>query len=195
MAYGKNRDQLLLKEPTIEIGTWATPQLVINGATDPIVTGGWTSGGVIGYIGRGTFNSMVTREYATFEAGTPAEVVRMDLIRKPQRWEFAIAQLNIDLWGLVFGWQTATGTYPIAFHGFDEPTQTFNGFLATTSRVDGTVYQEALWYAKCVSEDVSKTFSGDAHVTVTAAFNAFCHPNFYTTPADQRCYGAEWTRP
>lgn len=187
MAYGKSKDQFLLKEGIIEIGVWTNPDLIVPGV-DP--TSSFATAGDLGYFQQGTVNPEVNRTFAEFLAGTPAKKIRKDLIQKEFMLTLTMAQYNTDMLALAQGLDVDTGTYPIAWIGTDEPTQKFNGYLLSTELVDGTPFYIAMWSGKVTSEAVGPVLPGTAHSTYEFKIEAFEHDNFVTTPNDPHNLGA-----
>lgn len=189
MAYGKSKDEFLIKEGIIEVGVFATPELVISGASDPLVQAGWTATGDLGYFKQGSLNIGLNDTFAEFLAGTPGKKIRKDLIMRAYSITVQSAQFNKDLFALLMNMDTLSGTYPVGFIGNDAPVKPRVGILITTERVDGTPLYFAQWSAEVTTEDKSIVLSGTEHAAPSATFEAFEHDNFILSPNDKRNYG------
>jgi hypothetical protein len=191
MPYGRSKDQFLLKEGTVQIGTWSDPHSITT-AADP--SSSFTASGDLGYFQQGTVNGSIARQYAEFMSGTPGVKVRKDLIRKDFMVSMQNAQVNTDLLALAQGLEVETGgTYDLAWIGPDEPTQNRNGYLWSTELVDGTPLYIAMWAGQVTSEEVGFAPSGTEHVTYELKVESFEGPTFTGNDAnDQRSYGLIW---
>lgn len=199
MSYGFNSNKFLIKEGTIQVGTWTTPHLIGTNNTDPLQ---YFSGNVLGYFKQGTLKPMLNRNFAEFLANTPGILVRKDLIRKQFHFDLELAQFNADTLALAMGTYQIAGysittptikTVDLNFFGSDQPVQNPLGYLITTATVDGKAFYMAGWSMVNTSEDVSPTLSGTAHATIKCKFEAFPSLDFAGLPTEnQQHYGLYW---
>lgn len=187
MAYGKNNQELLLKEGVFYVGTWSSPHL-ITPAVDPELS--FDGPEDLGWFQQGTLDPQINREYAEFLGGTPGQLVRKDLIRKSFFIMAQFAQYNADLMELVMGLLVELGVFDIAWIGPDEPTQSEQGYMIKTALVNGDPFMINLWSGRQTGEAIGPKLPGTAHSTYDQKAEAFPHSDFLgTANADQRSYG------
>ena len=166
MAYGLDSDQFLLKEGTLQVGTFAAYD-----ANDPASQ---FSGDTIAYIKQGTININIPREYAEFLNNTPGGIVRKDLIRKQMTLDFESGQWNSDLFQLLIGTSNSTsGNNSTDWFGPDETTQSTHGFLLTTELTNGNTVYIGILSGKITTEDFAITLSGTEHATMKGMVESF----------------------
>lgn len=196
MAFGLNSNPFLLKEGIFEPGSIVTPNLIGTNNTDPDQY--FTSQGAI-YFRQGSMNLNITREYAEFLAGTPAIIIRKDLIRKQLFLELMLGQHEGETYERFKTLNTQLGysiTTPVSktvdlMHiGSDEPVLPNLAYRITSARTDGSLFRIYLYNAKDTAEDISIAPSGTEHVDVQVRLEAFPHSSFGTTATDaQKHYG------
>jgi hypothetical protein len=198
MSFGQNTNHFAIKEGTIKIGTWTTPNLIGDGSVgDP---GSLFTGVYLGNFQQGTINIALNREFAEALSNTPAIILRKDLTRKMFYLECSIYEQNVDIWELCYGLfvqkdYSAAGWYgDIGKIGSDEPVQPYYGYLIESQLVNGNAFNVGIFKGKVVTEDVSQTRSGTEHIVIPVRVDAFPDDdNFELTGVDaQKHYGVIW---
>jgi hypothetical protein len=194
MAYGTDTTQFLIKSGTVKIGTWTNPETI---GTDNIDPKSKFSGDLIGNIKRGTLVLGYPNEFVEALGGTPAKLLRKDLIRGQFTFTGEIFEWNSDTLGTLFNRRTQAGysitigtkTFDISHIGSDQPTRTTHGILLETQDVNGREVQIGMYSGIVTPEDQSITLSGDDYATIMTEIEATPHPNFTTFAQDQDNYG------
>lgn len=196
---GYDRDELLLREGTLEIGEWTSPE-DIDGDTDPLTF--WESTAFMGFYKRGTFKTNLTVEFARFESDTMAQLVRVDPIRKSFFFEMMVAQNNEGLWNLAQGLLVVEGAVTnFGFVGSSEPQRLAFGYLRSTELVNGRPFYNAIWNGMSTGEDESLAPSGDEHNSYAFKAEAIIGDAFLPQPDQppdaaallaQKNYGGIW---
>lgn len=182
MAYGRNRNELLIKEGTLNVGDVSNPQNISPGS-NPSTSFTLEN---VGWFQQGTCDPQINREYAEFLGGTPAILVRKDLIRKSFIINAQLAQFNADLFALVQGLDVETGTYDLGWIGPDEVVQSEYAYSIETFLVDGTPFTLYMFSGRQTGEAVGPKLPGNAHSTYDFKAEAFPHEGFTD---DTRSYG------
>jgi len=186
MAY--NSTEFILKEGTIQYGTWTDPHL-LTPASDP--TASFSATDTVGYIRMGTQVYNIADERVEYLTNTPHEIVRRDLLRRNYFWNFVVNQFNKENMALFKNMEVQTGAWTIAWIGPDIPVATRYGWLVTGYRVDGTAIYWAIWSGEVSTEDNNVAPSGTDYVDINVMIQAFAHSSFGITAQDnRRKYGA-----
>jgi hypothetical protein len=185
MAY--NREEFILKEGTLEYGTWTDPS-ALTPASNP--ASAFTATDNVGYVRMGSIIVNIADERVEYLSNTPHEIVRRDLLRRNYFWTFTNNQFNATSIALLKNMDVDTGTYNLAWVGPDIPTPTQYGWLFTGERVDGTAFYAAIWSGEVSTDDNNLTFTGTDYVDINVMIQAFPDSNFSDTAADrQQKYG------
>ena len=183
-------NELILKEPTIQYGSWASPASIVPG-TDPSAS--FTATDDCGYIRMGTIRTGISREQVEYLSGTPHEIVAKDLLRKNVVLEFTINQFNPTYLAIFQRALTESGSYNLVHYGLDEPTETRYGYLMSGELRDGTLVYWGIYEGGIASEEVGPEFPGTDYVDLPVQVQAFRHTDFSNTSTNnQKCYGLYW---
>lgn len=181
-----NRNEFILKEATIQYGTWANPHAIVPG-TNP--SSSFTATGNFGYIRMGTVKVGLNDTFAEYKAGTPHKMIRKDLLERIYTLEFTANQFNPTNYQIFYNLDVDSGTYNLGWIGSDAPVKTRYGFLLTGTKVDGTSVYIAVWAGEVTTEDKSLTFSGTDYVDIPVKIQAFEGDTFAANPNDEHNYG------
>jgi hypothetical protein len=187
MAYSK--DELLLKEMTVEYGTWANLD-TLTASTDPDTL--FTSLGNFGYLRMGSLGITLEDTFAEYKSGTPHKSVRMDLIERMFGLTFTVNQFNHTNLQIILNTQVSAGAYNIIHIGSDAPVKTRYGYRLGGTLVDGSFIRCGVWAAEVITASKTLAMSGTDYVDEPVEVRAFEHEDFITTPDDQKNYGAIW---
>ena len=200
MPFGNSKDQQLLKEFTIKVGTIAAPETIGTDNTDPRTK---FTGDLIGYIETQTQNYQFPREYTELLNGTPQQLIRKDMIRKQFFIEANLTQWNIDLLELVFGFTTQPAyaitipdvqTHDLAHIGPEEGGACAGGvffaYMAESEFVNCDPTYIIMYEGIQTSESLALTFGG-GYVTYPMKVEATPAP---TVTDAEKSYGVFGTR-
>lgn len=200
MAFGLDSGPFWLKEGFLYVGDWDTPELIGTDSTRPEEH---FTGDQIGYIKQGTTTINMARTYAEFKAGTPAEMVRKDLVEKTFGIQFELGQFGKELFQLLKGTDSqldyavtipSTETWHIHHIGPDEEVQTPRGYLLKAKLTNDQLIQVAIYYGRVLSEDNNIVLAGTDYAVQAGMVTAFRHPNFVGEGTELRCYGGVFHR-
>jgi hypothetical protein len=195
MAYGVNKNFLLLRSGTVGIGTVANPEDIGSDATRPR---DHFTVDTIGSIKAGTQIVNMNMEWVEFLKQTPRQLFRKDLIRAMYSIEGEIGELSADVLATVMNRYVQAAyavtipvaeTWDIAHVGPDIPPLTEHAILIQTTDVSGENVDIAQYSAIFTPEDLQMNMGGDDYVVTKLKSEATPHANFTTLAEDQRSYG------
>jgi hypothetical protein len=193
MSYGQNKEEMLLKEPVIWVGSVTAPDTIAT-ILDPLSLFTVVP---LGYSMQGSLTINMNRTYAIAKSGTPQFILRQDLVEKTVGLTTSLFQFNQDLLQLALGLRSVTNGLKKFNHiGFDEPIPPQQCYLLKGKRVDGSLMYIAFWSAQVTTEDLSIAFSGTEHATIPFTLTAFPDFTNFTLNEgndDQDCLGTWWT--
>ncbi len=184
MAFGKDKNRFLLKEGTIKVGAWTNPQDIGTNNTDPR---SFFSGDDIGYFQQGSVSVGINDTYAEFKAGTPAVMIRKDLVERQFTITLALGQFNADAVELFkntlsqkdYSVTTPTAqTWQLHFMGSDTRVVPEVGVLMETEMTNGNVFIIGMWKARFLADDNSIALAGTDYAVQNATMTAFPDANF-----------------
>lgn len=183
-VYGRDQGQALIQEGTLYIGSYPNPETIGNGIVgNP--SSAFVADGDAGFFKQGSFKKTIQRTLVEMLSGTPAQLVRKDIIRKDDIWEVDFYQQNIDLWALLFqdyvlkGYNAGGWIGDIAFEGTQEDNcnKPLIGLLLVTQLQN---CKEVLFgqYNANISTETVDTVLGTQYTVTHGKFQARPHPNF-----------------
>jgi len=199
MAFGRDQNQLMIKEGALYRCTIANPELLGNGVIgDPLSL--VTNIEDIGYLKRQTLKTTISRQLVEAYSGTPGQLVRIDTTQKDFMIEALMLQHNGDTWNLSLrnftqnGYSAAGFVGDLSFIGTEEDncSTAVESFLILTQLVNCKPVGILLFNAAFSTDTVDLAF-GSEHAAINVKIKAKPHPNFNQTFNDQkRSLGLWW---
>jgi hypothetical protein len=187
-----NSEEFVLREFTVQYGAWSDLD-TLTSADNPTSVTYWAPTGDFGYLRMGTVAYGINDTFVEYKSKTPHQVVRKDLIERAVTAQFTANQLDSTNFTYLYNALVQTGAYNLYWLGSDSPTRPRLGFLFNGTKVDGSVFNAAIWSGEIVTEDLTLTMSGEDYVDCAVMIQAFVAPDFASDPTnytlDTKCYG------